>query len=54
MGLMLAITMAATGALYAAIGGGAFLAMAVMCLGGLICAAMLARSWSGGELDLSV
>lgn len=54
MGLMLAITMAATGALYAAIGGGAFFAMAVMCLGGLICAALLARSWSGGELDLSV
>lgn len=52
MGLMLSITMSATGTLYAATGGGAFLAMAAMCAGGLLGAVLLARTWHGGVLDL--
>jgi PPP family 3-phenylpropionic acid transporter len=52
MGLMLALTMWATGALYGAFGGGAFLVMAGMSGAGLLVTFFLTRLWRGELLDI--
>jgi len=52
MGVILAVVMSGSGALYALSTGGAFYAMAAMCAAGGLCAVLLGRAWDGGELRL--
>jgi PPP family 3-phenylpropionic acid transporter len=54
MGAVLALTMMAVGALYAAVAGQVFFVMAAMTLVGGGFAVLLARAWDGGELPVTM
>ncbi len=52
MGLILAVVMSSSGALFAVSPSGAFFAMAAMCVAGVAGALLLHRLWSGEELTI--
>jgi PPP family 3-phenylpropionic acid transporter len=50
MGVLMGLAMIASGALYDAFGGAAFISMAVLSFAGGVAATALARMWNGGEI----
>ena len=52
MGLILAVVMSSSGALFAVSPGGAFYAMAAMCVAGMAGALLLKRMWNGDQLTI--